>query len=72
MDIQTQWMLVIAAFALLYFLPTLVAGTRRHHQRFAILVLNLFLGWTVLGWIGALVWSATAVVRPESRYPQNP
>jgi len=27
----------------------------------AILVLNLLLGWTFLGWVGALIWSLTAV-----------
>jgi hypothetical protein len=26
----------------------------------AIFVLNLLLGWTLLGWIGSLVWSCTA------------
>lgn len=50
----------------LYFLPWIVASHRRHPQRFAIGVLNLLLGWTVLGWVGALVWSATAVSRPAA------
>lgn len=53
----------------LYFLPAVVASARRHHQTGAIFVLNLFLGWTFLGWIAALVWAATAV-RPELR-PQT-
>lgn len=44
----------------LYLLPTIVAFMRRHHQRAAITLLNLFLGWTALGWIAALIWSATA------------
>ena len=35
--------------------------------RLAIFVLNLFLGWTLLGWVGALVWAATAV-RHRDRY----
>lgn len=50
-------LLVIAI--LLYFLPVLIADARRHHQRMAIGVLNLFLGWTLLGWIAALVWACT-------------
>lgn len=44
----------------LYFLPALVAATRGHHNTGAITLLNLFLGWTFLGWVIALVWSATA------------
>lgn len=46
-----------------YFIPTVIAFARGHHQKVAILVLNLFLGWSGLGWIGALVWSFTAVQR---------
>lgn len=44
-----------------YFLPSIVAEFRGHPQRHAICVLNLFLGWTVLGWIIALIWASTAV-----------
>jgi Superinfection immunity protein len=47
----------------IYFLPAIIAGFRNHHNTAAILVLNLFLGWTGLGWIASLVWSATAVAR---------
>lgn len=44
-----------------YFLPTLIATRRKHHNRMAIFALNLLLGWTLLGWIVALVMSLTAV-----------
>lgn len=44
----------------LYLVPTFIAGCRGHHNTMAILVLNLLLGWTALGWIVALVWSCTA------------
>lgn len=55
------WLLLIG---LAYFLPTVVAAMRRHHQGGAIFLLNLLLGWTFLGWVIALVWSATAVQKP--------
>ena len=48
----------------LYFLPALVAAIRSHRQAVAILVLNLFFGWTVFGWAGALVWACTGDVEP--------
>lgn len=41
----------------LYFLPGFLAMGKRNDT--AIWLLNLFLGWTVIGWIGALVWAAT-------------
>lgn len=48
-----------------YFSPALIALLRRHHQSAAIAALNVLLGWTVLGWIGALIWSLTAVRRRD-------
>ncbi len=41
----------------LYFLPTILAFRFHRKNRKAICVLNIFLGWSGLGWIGALVWS---------------
>jgi len=40
-----------------YFLPSFVAGGRNKKNAGAILVLNLFLGWTLIGWVIALVWA---------------
>lgn len=40
-----------------YFAPTLVAHKRNHPLAFNIFNLNMFLGWTVVAWIIALVWS---------------
>jgi len=42
---------------LLYFLPSIVGG--RKTNALAIFMLNLFLGWTFLGWVVALVWACT-------------
>jgi hypothetical protein len=39
----------------LYFLPAIVAAARHTHNAMGILMLNLFLGWTFVGWIVALV-----------------
>jgi len=48
---------------LLMFLPTLIALIRGHDNTFAIFLTNLLLGWTVIGWIIALIWSFTAIRR---------
>jgi hypothetical protein len=42
-----------------YFLPTIVASHRRHPSTIGILILNLFLGWSVVGWVASLVWAAS-------------
>jgi hypothetical protein len=39
-----------------------LAEERRHRNLAAIVVLNLLLGWTFLGWVGALIW---AIIRPR-------
>ena len=41
-----------------YFLPTIIAMARSKRDVMAIFLLNLFLGWSVIGWIVALVWAA--------------
>lgn len=52
-------LIFMIVFALpLYFLPTLIALARRKTNKPPIFLLNLFAGWTVLGWIIALVWGA--------------
>jgi Superinfection immunity protein len=43
-----------------YFLPSIIAFSRRHRNSVAIFVLNLFLGWTLVGWVVSLVWSFTS------------
>jgi hypothetical protein len=41
----------------MYFLPTILAFARNKRDTGAILLLNLFLGWTMIGWVVALVWA---------------
>ena len=48
-----------------YFLPTAIAMMREKRNRIPILALNLFLGWTLVGWVVALVWALMAEDRPR-------
>jgi len=50
-------MLVLFIVLAIYFLPTIVGRDKRNAG--AIFVLNLFLGWTLIGWVIALVWACT-------------
>lgn len=59
-----------------YCLPYIVAVIRNLANRKSILLLNLLTGWTVLGWIAALIWAATAqgpvsTLRVEVLAPRN-
>lgn len=53
--------LAAAGIFLVYLFPYIIATTRKHHNENAIFALNLLLGWTFLGWVGALVWALTEV-----------
>lgn len=55
----TKSSVLVVFVAGMYLLPWLLACFRSHRNTLAIFFLNLLLGWTVLGWVGALVWSAT-------------
>ena len=46
-------LLLVAA----YLFPTIIVMARNHHNAAAISLLNLTLGWTVLGWFAALALS---------------
>jgi len=41
----------------MYFLPSLIALGRSKRDLMAIFLLNFFLGWTMIGWVVALVWA---------------
>ena len=44
-------------FVPLYFLPAFLA--RKKRQFIPVLLLNIFLGLTLIGWVGALIWAVT-------------
>jgi hypothetical protein len=43
-----------------YFVPSIVASKRNHKNFTSILLLNIFLGFSLIGWVIALVWSTSA------------
>lgn len=42
---------ILLFFACLYFLPSIIAAFRNTHHLPALFLLNLFLGWTFIGWV---------------------
>ncbi|WP_332773270.1 superinfection immunity protein [Pseudomonas sp. ESBL1] len=41
----------------LYMLPTYEAWSRKQQNLQSIAALNLFLGWSIFGWVAALIWA---------------
>ena len=51
-------MLILSILAFFYFLPSILGHSK--HGSNGIFLLNLFFGWTVIGWIVALIWALAA------------
>lgn len=47
-------LLISLAAIIGYFIPTIVAWVRHVPHRGSVTVVNVFLGWTVIGWVVAL------------------
>jgi Superinfection immunity protein len=60
---------LLALLTFLYFLPAFVAVLHNHPYAGSILVINVFLGWTLIGWTVALAWSVFPIQRP-ARQPR--
>jgi hypothetical protein len=61
------------AFSLaLLFLPTLVATSRKHPNALPIFLVNLFFGWTFVGWVISLVWACTRPAPAVFYAPAHP
>lgn len=52
-----EWLFILLLFFPLYFLPAIIAKARKNSNTTGIFVLNLFLGWTFIGWIAAWIWA---------------
>lgn len=53
---------ISVGLVLLYFLPTMLAWAGGKRRKVKVTLVNLFTGWTVIGWIAAMlmVWAYEA------------
>jgi uncharacterized membrane protein len=62
---STSTILMLMAVVLIYILPTIIAFGREHPRRQDIAVVNLLLGWTLIGWIAVFLWASLTHVEDE-------
>jgi hypothetical protein len=62
--------LIGVVIAGIYVVPGILAQSRGHPRAISISVLNLFAGWTIIGWMGALVWALLPKRVAESGLPE--
>ncbi|TSE11372.1 MULTISPECIES: superinfection immunity protein [Aquimarina] len=58
------FVIFIIVGAIFYFIPSIIALMRGKSNTVAIIALNLFLGWSIVGWVVSLVWSLSSEVSP--------
>ena len=61
-------LILLTIIVLIYFLPGLIG--RKKNDAASIALLNLFLGWTLIGWVIALIWALSPDKSPVVIYNQ--
>jgi hypothetical protein len=62
---STSTILMLMAIVVIYMLPTIVAFGREHPRRQDVAVVNIPLGWTLIGWILVFLWASLAETEDE-------
>ena len=55
--VSLRSIIAIVLICTIYLTPTGIAMLRGRKNNVAIFALNLFLGWSIIGWVVALVWA---------------
>lgn len=61
---------LVPLFLIAYLTPVFIAVLRKHRFTTAIGLINLALGWTVVGWLAAIVWAVNKDVRDAPEEPR--
>ena len=61
------WLAITAA----YWTPAIVAWIRHVPNKGSVTVVNVFLGWTVIGWIVALAMACRSIPRDNPAAPKT-
>ena len=59
---------ILAIILAIYFVPSIIASVRHAKHSDGIVALNFFLGWTILGWLAAMIW---AIAEKEAKTVSN-
>jgi hypothetical protein len=65
-EVLVLWQ-VCFVITVIYLLPGIIASARSHRSAISIWIITIFTGWTVVGWLVALVWAFSSNVK-SSKY----
>jgi hypothetical protein len=69
-DSGSAGFIIILAILAFYFLPSIIGKIRNCAHVGVIFAINFVFGWTILGWIAALIWAI--VEKPEAPMAVKP
>jgi Superinfection immunity protein len=55
-----EWVF-LGVMVFFYFFPVFIAYNRKHQNVAPITVINLFFGWTLIGWVVSMAWACSKV-----------
>lgn len=72
MELIFGFFILISLFIVLTitFIPVIIAMQRKHNDTLLIFFLIFLFGWTIIGWVGALIWSLSSVSVLQNNKPQ--
>jgi hypothetical protein len=62
---STATVIILMVVLIIYMLPTLIAYGREHPWRHELAIINIFLGWTLIGWFVVFLWAALGAVEEQ-------
>jgi hypothetical protein len=62
---HTFFVIQLLLAVIIYMLPTMIAYARDIPARHNIMLANIILGWTVIGWFVAFLWAMMAETQAE-------
>lgn len=68
MESRLKAILIVTVLLIVYFLPSLIAASRRHPNLKAVAFVNLVSGWSVVAWVAVLIWG---LYRPGGSMPNK-
>jgi hypothetical protein len=60
LQLRDFWLILVC-----WLLPGIIADRRKHPKRKPIWFLTVFLGWTGIGWIPAMIWACWRIPKPK-------
>jgi hypothetical protein len=68
MSDPTIGFLLIAIILAAYFMPWLIGLNRGVNSVIVLFLVNLLLGWTIIGWIVCMIWAVSGQTRAQDEY----